>query len=231
MERPIRTPDTILLGSRNDNDGIIALSFSQTDSNLLASEEHNEIKVWNVKKQACIHTFDSGGSVGSLFFAGGADIACLALTRALSIIRIWRAEGSSDFASETIGEADPGGLSLPNALFSPSGSFLATSFVSTIRNESTIALYETETMTKTQSVVMIGFTATHIAVSPDSKHVVVGGPTGRIRLLQTDDLSIQRDLDPRGESTAMLVSSVAFDPTCRVLAIGYRDGGIELRTL
>jgi hypothetical protein len=95
-------------------------------------------------------------------------------------------------------------------------------------NESTLALYDLETMTKTQSVVMPGFLATHIAVSLDSKQLVVGDHKGT-RLLQTDDLSIQRDLDPIGE--AMSPSSVAFDPTCRVLVIGCRDGRLELRSL
>jgi WD40 repeat protein len=97
MERSTRTPrqpDKILFGSRNFT--IMDLSFSRTDSNLLASGGANgEIKVWNVKEQACVHSFDSGGSVRSLFFAGGTDSACIALTHEMSIIRLWRAEGSS----------------------------------------------------------------------------------------------------------------------------------------
>jgi hypothetical protein len=44
-----------------------------------------------------------------------------------------------------------------------------------------------------------------------------------------DDFSIQRDLDPRGELIPL--SSVAFDPACRVLAFGCHDGRLELRTL
>jgi WD40 repeat protein len=85
------------------------------------------------------------------------------------------------------------------------------------------------TMTKTQSVVMPGFTATRIAVSPDSKQLVVVGSRGRIRLLQTDDFSIQIDMDTTGE--AKTVCSVAFDPACRILAIGSREGSLELRRL
>jgi WD40 repeat protein len=230
MERPTRIPkqaDVFISGSYL----IVALSFSRTDSNLLASGGSNgEIKVWNVKEQACVHTFNPGRAfIRSLFFAGAADIACLAVSQTGYVIRFWRAEGSSNFAIETIGEADRGVSSLPGAPFSPSGSFLATSFGARTRNESTIALYETETMTKTQSVVMPGFTAAWVAVSPDSKQLVVVCSRGRIRLLQTDDFSIQRDLDTTGEGTA--VCSVAFDPTCRILAIGYQDGSLELRSL
>jgi WD40 repeat protein len=84
-------------------------------------------------------------------------------------------------------------------------------------------------MAKTQSVVMPDFTANCVAVSPDSKQLVYGGNKGRIRLLQTDDFSIQRDLHTKGE--VMSLSSVAFDPACRVLAIGCREGSLELRRL
>jgi WD40 repeat protein len=107
-ERGTHTPkqaDKMLLVSRN----AVSLSFSWTDSNMLASRGSNgRIKVWNVKEQACIHSFESGTmSVRSLIFVGGADIACLAATRLMSVIRLWRAQGSSDFANETIGEVDP----------------------------------------------------------------------------------------------------------------------------
>jgi WD40 repeat protein len=211
---------------------ITVLSFSRTDSNMLASGELNgAIKVWNVHEQTCIHSFDNGNRVKirSLFFAGGAEIACLAVTHAMSVIRLGRAKGSSEFASETIGEADQDGDVPLAAVFFPSGCFVAISFgsITTAGNESTLALYELETMTKTQSVVMPGFTAAGVAVTLDSKQLVVIGRRGGIRLLQTDDLSIQRDLDPRGE----VMSSVAFDPTCRVLAFGREDGRLELRSL
>jgi WD40 repeat protein len=193
---------------------------------LASGGSQGEIKVWNVKEQACIHSFNPGrGPIRSLFFAGGADIACIAAAHTGSIIRLWRAEGSSDFASETMGDTPI------RAVFSPSGSFLATSIGAASMTTSTLALHELETMTKTQSVFMPDLFAACVAVSPDSKHVAVGGPRGGIRLLQGDDFGIQRDLDPRGEATAAPVWSVAFDPTCRVLAIGYRDGGLELRTL
>jgi WD40 repeat protein len=234
MERPTRAPkhaDKLLLGSRNSN--IIALSFSRTDSNMLASGGLNgEIKVWNVKEQACVHSFDSGGGpVRSLFYAGGADIACLAVTQAMSIIRHWKAEGTSDFASETVREADRGGAELHRAALSASGSFVATIFIRRTGDKfaSTPVLFDLETMTKTQSIVMPDLFATCFAVSPDSKQLVVVCSRGRIRLLQTDDFSIQRDLDTTGEGKA--VCSVAFDPTCRILAIGYHDGSLELRRL
>jgi WD40 repeat protein len=178
MERPMRTPkqaDAILLGSRLSS--IMALSFSRTDSNLLASGGSNgEIKIWNVKEQACVHSFDHGELVmiRSLFFAGGADIACLAATVDLSIIRLWRAEGTSDFASEIIGNADVSCCS-PRAVFPPSDSFVATISIRTTGNvnDSTMNLYELETMTKTQSVVMSDCFACCVAVSPDSKQLVV----------------------------------------------------------
>jgi WD40 repeat protein len=235
-ERPTRAPkqaDKILLGSHCVVSA--ALSFSRTDSNLLASggcdgESNGEIKVWNVKEQACIHSFEShGNAIRSLFFAGGADSACVALTDAMSVIRVWRAEGSSDFASETMGEADRVGLSAHETAFSPSGLFLAASFYPrTGRNESTAASHEVETMTKTQSVVTPGCIGACVAASPDSKQLVIGDCKGRIQLLQTDDFRIQRFLDATGEAKAL--SSVAFDPACRVLAIAHHGGGLELRS-
>ena len=160
--------DKILVGSRNSD--IMALSFSRTDSNLLASGGYNgEIKLWNVNEQACIHSFNPGcGFIRSLFFTGGADLACLAATHALSIIRLWRAEGSSDFSSETIGEADRGGISAPlRAVFSPSGFFLATSLSSRTGDAvaSTLASYELETMTLTQVSFLIALQCRRIANS------------------------------------------------------------------
>jgi WD40 repeat protein len=234
METPTRTPkqaDKILVGRHS---GITALSFSRTDSNLLASGgSDGEIKVWNVKEQACVHSFESHGApIRSLFFAGGADIACIAIAGTGSIIRLWKAEGTSDLASETIGKADRGGTEICCAVFSPSGSSLATCSDSRRGNGSTVALYELEIMTKTQSVIMPGFFPSHIAVSLDSKQLVIGDHQGRIRLLKIDVLSIQRDLDPSKEVPNMPpVLSVAFDPTCRVLAFGYHNGGLELRNL
>jgi WD40 repeat protein len=190
-----------------------------------------EIKLWNIKEQACIHSFNPRRRpIYSLLFGGGADTACIALAGA-SVIRLWKPTGASDFASETIGGADHRGTSTDRAVFSPSGSFLATSVISRTRDElnSTLTWYEIETMTETQSVVMPGCNATCVAVSPDSKQLVHGGDNGRIQLLQVDDFSIQRDLDTTAEAKA--VCSVAFDPTCQFLAIGYRNGGLELRSL
>jgi WD40 repeat protein len=228
-ERPTRTPkqaDKILLGSRNSN--ITALSFSRTDSNILASGGTNgEIKVWNVREQACIHTFNYSGPIRSLFFAGGADIACTALA-GTSVIRLWKPEGSSDLASEIIGNADMSGHSV-RAVFSPSGSLLATSFRLT-GNASTVTLYELDTMTtKIQSLVNCGVTAACFAVTPDSKQLIIGDDRGGIQLLQllqADDFSIQ-------PATRVLpaVLSVAFDPTCRFLAVGCQYGTLELRSL
>jgi WD40 repeat protein len=190
---------------------------------------NGEIKVWNIKEQACIHSFNPRrGPVHSLFFVGGADTACIALTGATAI-RLWRSEGSLDFASESIGEADQRGTGIDSAVFSSSGSFVAAGFVSRAQHASTLALYEIETMTKTQSVIMPGFIATCVAVSPDSKQLVYGGDNGSIQLLQTDDFRIQRDLDTTAE--AKKVCSVTFDPACRVLAIGYHVGQLELRSL
>jgi hypothetical protein len=96
-----------------------------------------------------------------------------------STIRLLRrAEGSADFASETIGNADLP-RTCPRPVFSPSGSFLATSFRSRKDGRaSTAALYELVTSAKTQSVVMPGFIPTHIAVTSDSKQLVVVGRRG-----------------------------------------------------
>ena len=227
-----RQAETILLVSRYDR--IIILSFSRTDSNILASGgSHGEIKVWDVKEQACICAFAPGhGMIRSLSFAGGANSTCIAIAHSGSIIRLWKAKGSSDFACETIGEAAGrrGGYN-PRAVFSICGSFLATIMNSYGENASTLALYELGTMTKTQSVLIPGMSACCFAVSPDSKQLVVGDYMGRIRLVPTDDLSNQSELNTRRRSSKTAVFSVAFDPTCRVLAFGCRDGSLELRTL
>ena len=66
----------------------------------------------------------------------------------------------------------------------------------------TLALYDLESMTEIQSVVMPNFIATCWTLSLDSKQLVVGDAMGRIRLVPTDDLSIQRDLIPSGGSSS-----------------------------
>jgi WD40 repeat protein len=231
-ETPTRTPkqaDKSLLVSRHSV--FVALSFSRTDSNMLASGEHDgKIKAWNVTEQACICSCNSGrGSIHSLFFAGGADVACLAAASRGCVIRLWRAESSSDLASETMWEADPReSSSRDDAVFSPSGSYLAASFCTRTTKKTTAALCQLETMTKTHSVVMPGFIAACFALSPDSKQPVVGNSKGRIRLLQTDDFSVQRDL---GASARQPVWSVAFDPSCQFLAFGFNEGMLELGSL
>jgi WD40 repeat protein len=144
----------------------------------------------------------------------------------MSIIRLWRAEGSSDFASEVIEEAGWRGSAV-GAAFSPTGSFAAASF--SRAQGSALTLHDLESMTMAQSVVIPGFNAACVAVSRDSKQLVHGGKNVRIRLLQTDDFSIQKDLDTKME--AMSLSSVAFDPACRVLAFGCDNGRLELRSL
>ena len=224
--RRLEHTDTVLSGGRQTR--IMTLSFSRTDSNLLASgASSGEVKVWNVKEQACIHAFNPDcGIVCSLFFAGGADISCTVVACNGYIIRLWRAEGSSDFASETIGEGVR-----DRSVLSPSGSFLANSMATSTVNASTLSLYELETMTKTQSVTIPDFMASCFALSLDSKQLVVGDYTGKIRLFQTDDFfSSQRDII-RSSKICDRLSSVAFDPTGRVLAYGCRDGTLELRTL
>jgi WD40 repeat protein len=239
-ERSTPTPhfaDTILFSSLSDS--VLTLSFSRTDSNLLASGcTAGVFRVWNVKEQVCIHSFDTGhGYIRSLYFAGGADISCIAVKNAvwdIPVIRFWRAEGTSDLASETIGDAAGRGRwdFAPRAVFSRCGSILASCTGSSTENKSTLALYELETMTKIQTVCIPGFSAACLAVSPDSKQLVVGNTRGRIRLVQIDDFSIQKDLVPRGVSSSTTVLSLAFDPTCRgVLALGCRDGLLDLLTL
>jgi WD40 repeat protein len=147
--------------------------FSRTDSNLLALGGCcGEIKLWNVKEQACDQSFDSrNGAVQALFFAGGADCACMPATNAGSVIWSWRAEGSSDFASETIVNGTHSKGTAMCGAFTPSGSILANS------SGLTLALHELETMTKTGSVVLPGVNPACFAMSPDSKQLVVGDDT------------------------------------------------------
>lgn len=198
-ERPIRATsqaDTILQG--NHLYPTRALAFSRTDSNLLASGfMHGVISLWNVKEQAHIHLFNPHcGAIRSLSFVGGEVVTCFAATSLGSIIRLWKPQGSSDFASETtIGEAASLEGTIAYAVFSRPGSFLATSMHSSDGTTFTLALYELETMTKTQSVVIPGRNVTSLmAFSPDNKTLIICDLTGRVRLLQADDFSIQRDL-------------------------------------
>jgi WD40 repeat protein len=68
-----------------------------------------------------------------------------------------------------------------------------------------------------------------MALSGDSKYIVVGDKAGTIRLFQTKDFSIQRCLTTGGEYSSNPVLSAAFDPTCpRVVAFGYLGGSVEL---
>ena len=232
----------ILLGGLST---AMALAFSKTDSNLLASGGLcGEVKLWNVIEQACLYTIHTRtGGILSLSFAGGESCACTIIgsspvAQAGSIIRLWRAKGSSRFKSEIIDEAALGGHIVPPA-FSPCGSFL-TNVSSTPRGEKTnvktISLYALGTMTKIRSVVVPGFVVSCFALSPDSKQLVLGDIKGRIRLVRTDDFSIQRDLDtgrggPPSAEARVPVWCVAFDPACRVLAFGCCDGRLELRNI
>jgi WD40 repeat protein len=234
-ERPTSTPKQadIILARGAGYGGFQTLSFSRTDSNILVSGG-TYIRVWNVRERTCIRTFNPGysASVRSLISSGGADGVCIAAAVHGSIFRLWRAEGYSHFARRTISAAPEGpGRFIPRAVFSPSGSFLITSMHSDHERTSTLSLYDLGTMTKTQSVVMPGPMVTRFLMSPDSKQVAVADWSGRIRLVQTDDFNIQRDLVPREGGSKPTGFALAFDPTSQVLAFGCRHGRLELRTL
>jgi WD40 repeat protein len=235
-ERSTRTPAQAESCLLFHNSNVSTLAFSRTDSNFLASGGScGTIKVWNVKERSCVHSFNPGyGNIRCLCFTGGAECACIAVANNGSIIRLWKAEDSSDFASETIGNAAGLEGSIPPVLFG-CGASLTTITDSTTESMSTMTLHELETMTKTQFV-MPHFTSTCFAVSPNRKILIVGDNMGRIRLLQADDFSVQRDLDSRGKSSEpewgsnVAVVSVALDPTFQVLACCC-DGTVVLRTL
>jgi WD40 repeat protein len=176
----LRSPD------HYTGDFVVALSFSRTDSNLLASAGllSGEIKLWNVKDQACIHTFHTrpGIAIKSLFFAGGDNSSCDAVTEAGSFDRRlwrWRAEDSSNFTrSETIldtpsHEPELGGqrdvYNVGAAAFSSCRSFVLTTDISfsRVEDETTIALFEPETRIKHQSIVIsAGFDVSCFDLSP-----------------------------------------------------------------
>jgi WD40 repeat protein len=236
---------SILLGHHST---VAVLAFSRTDSNLLASGGWSgEIKLWNVEKQARIYSFQTlpTNIIPSLLFSGGDRSICNAVLSTGSMIRLWRAEDSSEFTSEVIDI--PGGLEerdllrdrdstiTPRTAFSPCGSFLMIAYSSPLRVEygTTITFYELETMIKSQSLVIPGFASLCSGVSPDSKTLVLGDLQGRIRLLHRDHLlGIQRDIDTRRVPPRNApLWSIAFDPTCRVLAFGCPDGRLELWTL
>jgi WD40 repeat protein len=225
------------------------LAFSLTDSNLLASGgRFGELKLWNVKEQACIYSFGEHSYVPTgeiiipslLFTGGGSSSVCInAMISSGSIIRIWREEGSSEFTREIIsipGLIQRNFTGVYRPAFSPCGSFFTIAYV--VESGTTITSYELETMTKSQSVALPDFFVTDsgvASVSPDSKTLVHGNAQGRIRLLQIDDFSIQRDLNTRrGPPMTTIeekVQCVAFDPTCRVFVMGGHVGRLELWTL
>jgi WD40 repeat protein len=238
-----RTPTAMPLAQQahssirlGNHSGVSVLAFSRTDSNLLASVgQRGDIKLWNVKEQACIHSYQGlrAHIRPTVHFPGGDRIVCNAVLPTGSMIRLWREEGSSEFTSETIAipvgggqrdQRDSTGTVCP--AFSPCGSILT--MTSREESRTRIDFYELETMIKSRSIVFPGFGYICSAFSPDSKLLVLGGVYGRSRLLQTDDFSIQRDLNTTSNEPVWLV---AFDPTCRVLAFGGRDGRLELRTL
>jgi WD40 repeat protein len=232
---------SILLGN---NSYVAALAFSRTDSNLLSSVGWlGKIKLWNVKEQACIHSFQGPRNtiLPTLLFPGGNRSVCNAVISTRSMIRLWRVEGSSEFTSDTIDipGTDQGhpGRTVVCRTFSPCGCFLTIAYSTPTRHQSgtRIDLYEVETMIKSQSVVIPGFASVCSAFSPDSKQLVLGGTQGQIRLLPTDDFRIQRDLNTRGGGPARTLNGrircVAFDPTCRFLAFGGEYGRVALRTL
>jgi WD40 repeat protein len=205
--------------------------------------------LWNVEEQACIHSFHTLPTdiIPSLLFSGGDRSVCNAVLSTRSLIRLWRAGGSSEFTSEVIDI--PGGLDerdllrdhdctiTPRTAFSPCGSFLTIVYSSPLRVEygTTITFYELETMIKkSQTAFIPGFASLCSGVSPDSKTLVLGDLQGRNRLHQTDDLilGIQRDIDTRRPPPINApLWSIAFDPTCRVLAFGCPGGRLELWTL
>jgi WD40 repeat protein len=245
---PLAQPadSSILLGNHST---VAVLAFSRTDSNLLASAGWNgEIKLWNVKEQACIYTFftHAANSIPSLLFAGGDRSVCNAVLSTGAMIRLWRAESSSEFTTETIDipagdppedrdRADHDGTITPRTAFSPCGSFLMIATSSPLRVEygTKITFYELETMIKSQSVFIAGFASLCSGVSPDSKTLVLGDLQGRILLLQRDNLpGIRRDIDTRRlPPTNAPLWYITVDPTCRVLAFGRQDGRFELWTL
>ena len=96
-QTPTRAPkqaDIVLIAPRYNF--ISTLSFSRTNSNLLASGgSRGQIQLWNVKERSCIHSFDpTRYEIKSLYYAGGSDNAFIAVAGAGYIIRFWKAEGS-----------------------------------------------------------------------------------------------------------------------------------------
>jgi WD40 repeat protein len=174
---------SILLGNHSS---VAALAFSRTDSNLLASVGWlGNIKLWNVKEQACIHSFQvpRKNIRPTLLFAGGDRSVCNAVLSTGSMIRLWRAAGSSEFTTEVIvipgasllgqvlDQRDPTGTVCPS--FSPCGSFLTIAYSSPSREGrgTRIDFYDLGTMLKSQSVVLPLFDSLRSALSPDSKQL------------------------------------------------------------
>jgi WD40 repeat protein len=228
-----QTDSSILLGNQMF---VAVLAFSRTDSNLLASGGRpGQIKLWNVIEQACIYSYQGlhNHVTPTLHFFGGNRIVCNAVLPTGSMIRLWREEGSSVFTSEVVVIPGAGRLGDTEEFvcpaFSPCGSFLTIAYSSPLREGSgtRIEFYELETMLTSQSVLLPGFASVCSAFSPDSKQLVIHDVKGQIRLLQTDNFNIQKYLN-----TGRGGRCVAFDPTCRVLAIGsYNEGTVQLRSI
>jgi WD40 repeat protein len=214
---------------------ITSLTFSPTDSNLLASGcNTGEIRLWDVINQVCIHAFDFNPrlrSIEAIFFSPGDNIQCYVVTSGGPMIRIAR-NRRMEFAATILEE--PGEKRRYKLVaFSPCGTFFAAISdmdVPLLIGASELALFDLGTMAKTQSVVLSGGgNYARIAISSDGKKLAITSyRNARARLIECHDLTIQQDVDTIEQRSSY---AVAFDPTNRFLAIARRDGRVELRTL
>jgi WD40 repeat protein len=216
-----RGPDITLEG---DHQWITTLSFSRTDSNLLASGgSMGTIRLWKIKEGACIHSFDyDRGYIQSLFFTGGEDMACCAVAGEGSIIQLWRAEGSTDFSRAISVGAGGLGNRIQRAAFSTDGTLLAAVMDSS--GSTALALFERETMTMTMSVPMPGLSTGCLAFSPDSKQLAAvmdsSGSTSLV-LFEGETMTMTMSVPMPGLSTGCL----AFSPDSKQVASCQRMGG------
>jgi WD40 repeat protein len=223
----------ILLGHEHK---ITALTFSPTDSNLLASGcKAGDIKLWDVTKQVCIHAFNPRlAGIEVIFFAPGDHIRCYVVTLSGPMIRLERKKKRNkrlEFAHTILEEPSLG--IYPLVAFSPCGTrFAAMSYMGN-GFDWELSLYKLKTMAKTQSVVVSGDHCNFagIAMSPNGKKLVTTGATGRILLFESHDLNIQKYVDnlEHRSNEAQGLWPVTFDPTSRLYAVGCVGGRVELR--
>jgi COMPASS component SWD3 len=212
--------DKKLLGHQ---DFINCLDFSPDDSNLLASADYYDIKLWNVEQEVCTHSFNRRyDAIRSLCFLPARENphTCIFVTFTGSLIRIcW--DDLSSVTNDTV--AMPGLGEVHTSAFSHCGSLLAAA--SPDGEAVVVILYNMRTMAVVQRI-SIGQRMPKLAFSPNGKTLLFALDQHEVHICEVHDLNIRRRL---GEHVA--ARAVAFDPSSQFLASVGLHQDVRISTL